>query len=838
MIRRIIFMVIIAAVFFSLPLGAKAQAYSFYLETEVVHVYWNADGTMSLDYTLVFNNSPSGHAIEFIDLGLPNSSFDETSIQAEIDGQPVAIISTSDYQGSGSGVAIGLGKNAIAAGQTGAVHIWVGTVENVLRWDDQDETYASAVFVPNYFGALYVLGKTDLTVIYHLPQGVQMDEPRWHKAPADFTEEPVTGLDQNDQITYTWHNPEAFGQRKYTFGASFPAIYVPATTIYVPTTTKDNPTPKLNSKQQNRFNLETEFVNVYWNTDGTMSLNYNLKFKNGPASEAIKFIDLRLPNSSFEETDIQVEIDGQAVTSISKSVIIPSRVTIDLGQNTISAGETGIVDIRVAIIRDVIKYNDNNLTYASAAFIPNYFSTQAVQGRTDLTVTFYLPPGVQPDELSWQKAPFGFNEKPEIDYEQDRIMGTWRNPEAQPFRGYRFEVFFPAKYVPAETILGLNVANKREPEKEYFGCGLTLGLIILGIVGNFLWRRNERKRKMSYLPPQISIEGYGIKRSLTAVEAAILLEVPLDKIVTMVLYSVVKKGAATIISQDPLKLEISTEIPENLRAYEKSFLEAFQLTEVSKRNSNLQKMIVALIKSVGQLMRGFSHNDTKSYYRTIIEKAWQDVESEDTPAIQCKNLEKQLDWVMLDKDFDQHTKKVFKANSTYDPAGSGQYDPDTVKVEDSSTIKPFLKILNSKPAPTQPISGAKPSTSSPSRPDLPGGALAAEIVTNLQNSISKILGNPDDFSKAIRKKTMPKITREYNSRHPSTYWQEPKITRNIASEYNLRHPSTYRQDRHPSGRSSASDQDHSSSDRSSSRSSCACACACAGCACACAGGGR
>ena len=66
---------------------------------------------------------------------------------------------------------------------------------------------------------------------------------------------------------------------------------------------------------------------------------------------------------------------------------------------------------------------------------------------------------------------------------------------------------------------------------------------------------SNSRRKRQYLPPKISIEGHGIKRGLTAVEAAILLEEPLDKIMTMILFSVIKKNAAEVITRDPLEIK-------------------------------------------------------------------------------------------------------------------------------------------------------------------------------------------------------------------------------------------------------------------------------------------
>jgi len=38
------------------------------------------------------------------------------------------------------------------------------------------------------------------------------------------------------------------------------------------------------------------------------------------------------------------------------------------------------------------------------------------------------------------------------------------------------------------------------------------------------------KTQLQYLPPKIKIEGNGIKRGLTAVEAAVLMEQPMDKV--------------------------------------------------------------------------------------------------------------------------------------------------------------------------------------------------------------------------------------------------------------------------------------------------------------------
>ena len=102
-------------IFLVIPISASAQTYSFSLDQLVVHVFWNDDGTASIDYVLEFTNDAFASPIDFVDVGLPNSNFEVSSISADVDGRPITDISRSGYQGIGTGVAVGLGRDAICA---------------------------------------------------------------------------------------------------------------------------------------------------------------------------------------------------------------------------------------------------------------------------------------------------------------------------------------------------------------------------------------------------------------------------------------------------------------------------------------------------------------------------------------------------------------------------------------------------------------------------------------------------------------------------------------------------------------------------------------------------
>jgi hypothetical protein len=99
MLRRLFASFVIILIALALPLSALAQDYYFSLDKEVVNVYWNSDGTLSLDYLFTFTNQPSGHVIEFVDVGMPNGNFDFNSIRADINGNSLSI--SRDFQGTG-----------------------------------------------------------------------------------------------------------------------------------------------------------------------------------------------------------------------------------------------------------------------------------------------------------------------------------------------------------------------------------------------------------------------------------------------------------------------------------------------------------------------------------------------------------------------------------------------------------------------------------------------------------------------------------------------------------------------------------------------------------------
>ena len=138
-----------------------------------------------------------------------------------------------------------------------------------------------------------------------------------------------------------------------------------------------------------------------------------------------------------------------------------------------------------------------------------------------MQVTFHLPPGVQPAEPRWHEAPKGFPTEPQtgID-EQGRITYTWTNANASGSSQYLFGASFPTQYVPAGAITQPSIFERIGISKDTFFTFCAVAEFLQVIVGiGWLTSSSARRRNLQYMPPKIAIEGMGIKRGLTAVEA-------------------------------------------------------------------------------------------------------------------------------------------------------------------------------------------------------------------------------------------------------------------------------------------------------------------------------
>ncbi|MCD4673300.1 MAG: hypothetical protein K8R77_11610, partial [Anaerolineaceae bacterium] len=394
------------------------------------------------------------------------------------------------------------------------------------------------------------------------------------------------------------------------------------------------------SAQTYLFEVNKTIASVYINADGTMDVEYWITFTNDPSASPIDYVDIGLPNDSYSLSGISAEVDGAQITKIGDSAYVDTGIELALGNNAIRPGSSGTVHVQVTGILNTMYISDVD-EYASFNFSPNYFGKEYVNGSTEMIVTLYLPPGLEPEEPRYHSpSKWPGAEEPQSGYDdQGRVYYRWSSSEANSYTQYIFGASFPAHLVPEDVIQKPPSAIASFFANDNLIC-ICFNIVFFGFFGLIVFAsiRGQRKRKLKYLPPKIAIEGHGIKRGLTAVEAAVLLEQPVDKVVTMILFSTIKKGAATVLNQDPLKLEVADPLPEKLHNYEKEFLAAFKKDDKGRRKS-LQNMMVKLIKEVTNKMKGFSRKETAAYYKDIMDRAWKHVEAADTPDVKMEKFD-------------------------------------------------------------------------------------------------------------------------------------------------------------------------------------------------------
>jgi hypothetical protein len=543
--------------------------------------------------------------------------------------------------------------------------------------------------------------------------------------------------------------------------------------------------------QDYRFQVPNEAAVVTIKTDGSISIDYTLSFTNDSGAHAIDIVDIGMPNSDYVLKSISAKIGDKAITKITASDIVNPGISVYLLDNAIPAGGSGTVTVHVDTVKNVIypATQTESESYGSFKFSPSWFDGQYCYGNTNLQVTFLLPAGLQTTETRYYTPEGGWpgpNEPESKLQDNGTIFYTWVSAQANAYTQYTFGASFPARVLAANAIV---TTPYQAPSGTTSNGGVSFDIgnlcpwiFCLGFIGFFALviygaTIGAKKRKLQYLPPKISIEGHGIKRGLTAVEAGVLMEQPMDKLMTMTLFGLLKKNAAEVITKDPLAVKSADPLPADLYGYETDFLAAFAATNPADKRKLLQTMMVNLIKSVGEKMKGFSQKETVAFYQDIMRHAWEQVEQAATPEVKGQVYEDVMDWTMLDHNYDTRTQQTFSGPVFFPaPIWWWRYD---------SSFPRSASVPVSGSMASMPSGGGKISL-----PSLPGSAFAASVVGSVQNFSSNVLGNITSFTGGVTNVTNPPPP-----------------------------PSTYR-------------------GSSSGGHACACACACAGCACACAGGGR
>jgi hypothetical protein len=471
------------------------------------------------------------------------------------------------------------------------------------------------------------------------------------------------------------------------------------------------------------FSVPSNTSDVYINQDGSVTISYAITFANDSGASPIDVVDIGLPNDYYDISTAKAWIGSTPITEIYKSTYVETGVEVHLGAQSIAPGKTDTLYFQITNPH-MVYTDDEKQDYASVEFSPTWYGSDYTYGTADVTVNFHFPAGVTPQETVYhhdRKFDTTATDK------DGRIVFTFREPAGSPSMQYLYGVSFPKKYVT--TVF--------EPYREPFVAKVfsfvfdhIFLFFFLGVVGLILLNLfRARQRKMQYMPANVAIEGVGIKRGLAAPEAALITDTPLNKVVTMILFGLLKKGIVRVeTTPTPKVFKLAGVGTESLKPYEKAFLGCVK-ADGALDSAALKPAMVDMIKETDKALKGFSRAETTDYYRAIVDLAWKQVKAANTPELLGQQWNDYLEWMMMDKDYKGKMEDTLEGRDVMMPRWYGNY------------------YGPSSSHPTAAGTGGKF--------EMPGAKLANDMVTSVEGISGKLITNVESFVTGVSRVTNP-----------------------------------------------------------------------------------
>ncbi len=453
---------------------------------------------------------------------------------------------------------------------------------------------------------------------------------------------------------------------------------------------------------QYRFAIPTMEMRVELNPDASADVEYEIVFAN--EGQTIDIIDVGMPYRNYNIPSMRANLDGIG-GSIYRSEYIDQAVEVHVGSG-IPRGQSGTFGLTFHQ-KDMVYQDTTSSDLASFRITPTWYGGEFVRGLTDIKVLITLPAGVNPDEVLHQgiaqfshKAQKGDQAIVMFSFDgvrdtgphmvgisfpkrvMDRVVTKsifdllvdWfiANPQVQMLWGGLVGLFLSIAFFRFSNFTGITVwliliaavvaAFVYLPPEVLVLLPLP-ALAALGLNEWFL-----KRRRTDYLPPIAQVEGGGIKRGLTAVEAAILLEQPLSRVLMLVIYGLLNKGIVDAVKQDPLWLKvvepydnqsgkvrrkIAADQGVSMHEWENAFVDAIEAGRgLAVSEADFGDAMKSLIDRVVDRVVAFDLSDTVEYYEAIVARALTEAsaigEVEQATAEQQRVMDRNLDWLLLD----------------------------------------------------------------------------------------------------------------------------------------------------------------------------------------------
>ena len=453
-------------------------------------------------------------------------------------------------------------------------------------------------------------------------------------------------------------------------------------------------------------------MQVFVQPDASLKIIYDITFFN--YGSTIEIVDIGTPHSGYVIGNMSASMNGVGLSRINKSEYIDVGVEVHLQGQAIPNGESGTLHFEFTM-PDMVFQDTTNKENASLQITPTWFDSNSIVGVSTIQLAVHMLEGVEPEGVVYQKTPF----TDKVSYE-GHVVALWQWENALATQSHLVGVSFPQKGMDRVIKMTFFDLLKKwfvdNPQVRFIiGAGVVIlfaflffrfsggtGCAVFGIFAVILVilfvvsplsvlfvipvfialvifnETSLKKKRKDYLPAIANVEGGGIKRGLTAPEAAVLLEMPLNKVLALVVFGLLEKRLVQQVKDKPLEVEVSPEFrtwhdPENrksikarrnlrrkvaqkqgtvIHSYEHYFLDQLERKPgKALQDIDFAKPMERLITLTSKKMKEFDLSDTQEYYRRIIDKAMQQAASLGEIEQRQQYLDKYLPWVMMDDQY-------------------------------------------------------------------------------------------------------------------------------------------------------------------------------------------
>ena len=560
--------------------------------------------------------------------------------------------------------------------------------------------------------------------------------------------------------------------------------------------------PVATRAQNYLFSVPSVVFQVFVQPDGSARLVYDIEFEN--LGSTIDIVDIGVPTKDYQLSNFSASIDGLPLDDIRPSEYVKPGVEVHLDSGSIPSGQSGTLHVEFTM-PDMVYQDLTSKDLASLQITPTWFDSQFVSGTTNLEIAVHLPEGISIDELKWQDTPYS-----QTGIVDDRAVAVWLFNDTSFTGPEKVGISFPKDVMTNiidQNLLQLTALWYENSSFAQIVTGLVLLVAfsiiffrITGATGFFLWllmcggivwflinrplagpllviptvllawlaqSRYKKRRMRKYLPAIAQVEGGGIKRGLTAPEAAALLELPLNKVLTLIIFGLLKKGALRQIKASPLTVELAPDfVPAAkdagksakakqrkdaaqtlgvaLHTYEQSFLDVIEKhPNKPLKEIDFDAEMKAFLTGVAARMKGFDTSDTVEYYQAIVKRAVEQAKAIEDIGEREKALDKDMEWILMD---DQAPNVWDTPTYHYSPiwirptAGGSGGGGVSLGGGGSSTPAPsFGDVSRGFAGWTENTAGSLAAAISPA--SLPGGAGGVINLAGVDRGVSKVLSS-------------------------------------------------------------------------------------------------